>query len=251
MEMFESDDSTLVVGDIHCGPGQDLRRATWLGKAIKDLNPRRVVFIGDFPTFDSLSGWDKDKRRKMEGRRYQKDIDACRKFLDMMYKAAGDTAAEFILTEGNHEDRLWRYLDQDPTFADTVDYVRDMEIDWWKVVPYRDYWRYKGVSSTHVPINESGRPVSGDTACKRSLGICNDSVIFGHTHKLASCSIHRHNSPHLTQAVNVGCYFNHVDDYAVGSVTSYWRGLVVVDHYSPGAFNWSPIRMGKLKKVYG
>lgn len=253
MKMFDSDDMTLVVGDIHCGPGQNLKRATILGRTIRDLAPNRVVFIGDFPTFDALSGWDKDKRRKMENRRYQKDIDACRKFLDLMYDAAGNVHPDYILTEGNHEDRLWRYLDNDPTFAEAIDYREDMGLNaaGWKVVPYKEYWNHKGVSFTHVPINESGRPVSGDNACKRSLGICNNSVVFGHTHKLASCSVHRHGGPHLTQALNVGCYFEHTDEYAVGSVTSYWRGLVVIDHYGSGTFNWSPIRLGKLKQVYG
>lgn len=251
MELFKSDDCTLVVGDTHIAPDQNLSRATILGKAIADIKPARVVFIGDLLTFDSLSAWDHDKRKKMEGRRYQKDIDSGRRFLDLMYKAMGNASPDFVLTEGNHEDRLWRYLDIDPIFAEKADYAVDLEIDWWDIVPYKEYWYHKGVGFTHVPINGMGRPVTGDNACKSSVMLCNHSVIFGHTHKLSYSSLHRHGSRHLTQALNVGCYFEHIDEYAAGSMHSYWRGLVVIDHFNTGEFNYSPVRLSKLKKVYG
>ena len=254
MNLLSSTDLTLVVGDTHIAPGQNLSRATLLGKAINELRPKRVVFIGDFLNFDSLSAWDKDKRKLMEGRRYQKDIDSGRKFLDLMFAEKDKmsfTKIEWILIEGNHEDRLWRYLDKQPLFDGAVDYRVDLGIDHWKHIPYKQHYLHKGVYFTHVPIMENGRPVSGDTACKRSLGIYQHSVVFGHTHKLASVSVHRHGASHLNQALNVGCYFDHIDDYALGSVTSYWRGLVLIDHYKEGRFNWTPISLGKLRKVYG
>jgi len=250
-KLFDSDSLTLVVGDVHISAGQNMHRAKILGRMIEDVKPNTVVFIGDLLTFDSLSAWDRDKRLKMEGRRYVKDIDAGKKFLDIVDSNINTASPDYVLTEGNHETRLWRYLEYNPVLKGQIDYVKDLDIAHWTVVDYGKYWRHKGVSFTHVPINESGRPVSGDAACKRSLSICNDNVLFGHTHKLASCSIHRHNGAHLTQAVNVGCFFEHIDDYALGSVTSYWRGLVLVDHYKHGSFNWNPIRLGKLRKVYG
>lgn len=249
-ELLRSDDLTMVVGDVHISAGQNLSRARLLGKAIEDLRPNRVVFIGDLLTFDSLSSWDKDKRKKMEGRRYQKDIDAGKHFLELMDTNGGHRCKEFILTEGNHEDRLWRYLDLQPLFDGAVDYRKDLDIEGWTHVPYKEHHVYKGVYFTHVPINEAGRPVGGDSACKRALGIYQHSVVFGHTHKLAAVAVHRNGSSHLNQALNVGCYFDHIDDYALGSLTSYWRGIVLLDHYKTGRFNWSPISLGKLRKFW-
>lgn len=228
-----------------------------MGKLIKDVNPQRVLFIGDFLTFDSLSDWDKNKRLKMEGRRYQKDVDAGRKFLDLMFDELEPLAnsklnyPQFILCEGNHEDRLRRYLDYDPTFSGSVDYLSDVGIRGWRIIPYKEYYKYKGVYFTHIPINEAGKPIGGKYVTSKALDIVSDNVVFGHTHKLSSSCVHRHGAKHLTQALNVGCYFEHVDDYALGSVTSYWRGLVLVDHYENGSFDWQPIRMGRLKKIYG
>ena len=251
MNLLKSNDLSLVIGDVHIAPGQSMDRARLLGMAINELEPNRVIFIGDFLNFDSLSAWDKDKRKKMEGRRYQKDIDSGKKFLETMDNKVISGDPEYIFIEGNHEDRLWRYLDGQPLFDGAIDYRVDLGIQEWKHIPYKEHYYHKGVYFTHVPINESGKPVSGPAACAKSLSIYQHSVVFGHTHKLASSSVHRHGSDHLNQSLNVGCYFDHIDDYALGSVTSYWRGIVLIDHYKYGRFNWNPISMGKLRQTYG
>lgn len=248
-----SRDVTLVVGDVHVSPDQSLRRAAWLGKHIAACKPARVVFIGDFLTFDSLSAWDKDKRRNMEGRRYAKDIDSGREFLRTMLDAGvhGAPDTKFILVEGNHENRLHRYLDNDPTFDGACDYVRDLGFDWDVVVPYKESYTYRGVHFTHVPIAENGNPISGKFVASRALDVYGCPVVFGHTHKLNMACVHRKGTPHLQMAVNVGCYFEHIDEYAKGSQTSYWRGLVELDHYATCAFSVNTLRMGHLKKMYG
>lgn len=250
MDIIKSDNTTLVVGDVHVAPGQNLKRAELLGKAIKALQPTRVVFIGDFMTFDSLSEWDMDKRKKMEGRRYAKDIRSGREFLSRMYTHIGSQRPEFHLCEGNHEYRLHRYLSSDPTFDGAVDYIGDLDIGSWKITPFKSYISIQGVDFTHVPINEAGKAIGGKFACNKALDIVNGSVVFGHTHKLDTASIHRHGAEHLSHALNVGCYFEHIDDYAKGSVTSYWRGLVLINHYKHGRFGFNCLPMGMMRKIF-
>lgn len=254
----DNKDLTLVVGDVHCGPGQNLRRADWLGWAIADIKPTRVLFIGDLITLDCLSAWDKDKRKKMEGRRYAKDIGAGKEFLSRMYAAMEEGGyeekdwPEFILTEGNHEDRLWRYLDREPTFADHVDYRKDLGLNdrGWRVVRFKEDFKYKGVCYTHIPITAAGRPIARKDICSAALDTYGVSVVFGHTHRLASGQLHRKGTAHLQEALNVGCYFEHIDDYAKGSQTNYWRGLIVIDHYKNGRFGYRTIPMSELRMLY-
>lgn len=251
MKLLTSDNLTLVVGDVHVAPNQNLSRAELLGRAIADLQPNRVVFIGDFLSFDSLSDWDMDKRKTMEGRRYAKDIRAGREFLSRCYTYVPNyNDMEWHLCEGNHETRLHRYIAGNPTFDGAVDYIRDLGIDQWSITPYKQYLNVAGIDFTHIPINEAGKPIGGKFACSKALDIHSSSVVFGHTHKLDTASIHRHGAPHLQIALNVGCYFEHIDDYAKGSVTSYWRGIVLVDHYKHGRFSWMPIPLGKMRKAY-
>jgi predicted phosphodiesterase len=248
-------DKTIVVGDVHVAPDQSLRRATWLGRLVHDIKPDRIVFIGDFGTFDSLSAWDRDKRKLMENRRYYKDIHSMRTFLSN-YCIGSNTpdlygSVEHILTEGNHEDRIRRYIDINPIMERQLDYADQIGIaDTWKIVPYKSYYTHKAVAFTHAPINEGGKPVSGKTATAKVLELCDTSVVFGHTHKLDYKAAHRHGKKHLQEVLNVGCFFEHVDEYALGSMTSYWRGIVVLNHYDKGRFGYETIPLGLLRREY-
>lgn len=249
--LLGSDNGTLVVGDVHISAGQNVSRADLLGKAINILQPKRVLFIGDLMTFDCFSEWDKDKRKKMEGRRYSLEIAKGREFLERVRSHSRNHEPEdgYLLCEGNHEDRVRRYIDSNPELDGALNYLSDIGFH-GRVIPYKEYYKIAGVDFTHVPINEAGKPIGGKYAVHRALDLHEGSVVFGHTHKLATASMHRHGSAHLSQALNVGCFFEHIDEYAVGSVTSYWRGLVFVDHYKNGRFGWTPISMGKLKKQF-
>jgi predicted phosphodiesterase len=248
-------DQTLVIGDAHVAPGQDLRRFDWANGLIRDIEPDRIVIIGDFVTMDSLSAWDKDKRKIMENRRYALDINAGREGLERMFNKVHRNI-DVIYCEGNHENRTDRYLDYHPELEGQVnvehDLLRDIREEGYIIeyIKYKHDWNHKGVSFTHVPIQENGKAVGGKYAVQKALSIYHNSVVFGHTHKLDTAGEHRHNAPHLNQALNVGCFFEHVDEYAKGSVTSYWRGLVVLDHYSDNRFDFATYSLGRLKDVY-
>ena len=250
-------DITLVIGDAHVDAKQastkrGLRRFEHLNQYILDTMPNRIVIIGDFVTLDSLSAWDRDKRKKMELRRYFKDIEAGNKALDLML-ANVPRDIELVYIMGNHEDRLDRYLDKDPTFDGAVDLVTDLDLvgrGFTRIIDYKKYYTHKGVGFTHVPIMENGKGVSGKYATSRALDCTDFSVVFGHTHKLDTACVHRHGAKHLQQALNVGCFFEHIDEYAVGSVTSYWRGIVELDHYSYGRVDITTTSIGKLQRMY-
>jgi len=244
----------LCIGDSHVAPSQlsrdGLRRFRWLNNLIHEVKPDKVISIGDFVTMDCLSEWDRDKRKKMEGRRYSADIEAGREAIALLKNGTPIDDIEWVYIEGNHEERLRRYIDRDPTFDGVVGVHKDLCPDWtW--VPYRSDYMVNGVAYTHVPMNEVNKAIGGKNAIRKALEIYSCSVIFGHTHEYGVGCVHRHRSPHLQQALNVGCFFEHTDDYAVGSVTSYWRGVVIVDHYSPNRFDYETVSFGRLKQEYG
>jgi hypothetical protein len=187
---------------------------------------------------------------KMEGRRYQKDIEAGLNFLNLMWSEIEDPKKyEWIMTEGNHETRLWRYLEHDPTFAGAVDYKVELGIEDWNIISYAEYYKHKGIYFTHIPFNKS-RPIGGKYAVHRALEFHQHSSVFGHTHELQVAGLHRMGAAHLNQALNVGCYFEHEEDYAKGTVSNYWRGIILIDHYKHGRFGWNPISMGKMRQMY-
>lgn len=241
---------TLVVGDAHVDEHQDLERFTALGKFLRATKPDNLVLIGDFLSLNCLSAWDRDKRQKMEGARYRAELEAGNEALDRIGKLPSCTNRIFV--EGNHEDRLTRYLAIDPVFHGVVDVEQDLDLrargfSW---VPYKSDIVLGGVSFTHCPINGVGRAISNPNVAQKALRLYSNSVVFGHTHTLDHAAEHRHGSPHLQQALSVGCFFEHVDEYAKGSITNYWRGLVMLDQYSENRFDITTLSMSRLLKEY-
>jgi len=253
-------DVSLVIGDCHTDPSQlkndGLRRFRWLNKLILDKLPDRIIIMGDFTSFSSLSAWDKDKRRKIEGRRYEKDIDVANQALDLLLADIDvfqEDKTDLIFLKGNHEEWLDRYIDIDPTFDGLHSVEKDMELfeRGFKVIKYKEDYVHKGMSFTHVPIMANGKPVGGKYATNKALEVYSNSVCFGHTHNFDVAAVHRKNSQSLQQAINCGCFFEHIDEYAQGSMTNYWRGVLLLDHYDTNRADIEQVSLGRLKRIYG
>ncbi len=244
----------LVIGDSHIDETQDLRRFAAAGNLIGAERPDYVISIGDFLSFNCLSEWDKNNRKTMEGKRYHKEVLAgaeAVKLLKKKYKPTKTYSANWVFIEGNHEYRLPRYLNQYPVFDGSVNIQEDLGITDWQWVPYKTVLRINGVGFTHIPINGLGRPIGNPNVATKAVKLFDHSVVFGHTHTLDHAAEHRHGGAHLHQALGVGCFFEHVDEYAMGSKTDYWRGLVMMDIYGQNRFDFRTIAMSQLLKQYG
>lgn len=247
---------TVVVGDAHVDPSQltkhGMRRFEWLRNMLADYQPENLVLIGDFGTMPSMSEWDKDKRLLMEGKRLQDDWDSMNSALDIM---GGYNIPNKIYIEGNHEEWVSRYVEKHPEVAKMKDFdikqALMLKERGYKFIPYREDWKYRGVSFTHVPIQANGKPVGGKNATQRALDVYSNSVVFGHTHNFDVAAVHRKNSPSLQQAINCGCFFEHVDEYAKGSMTNYWRGILILDHYDHNRVDIEQWSLGRMKRIYG
>lgn len=85
-----------------------------------------------------------------------------------------------VFVEGNHEDRLRRYLwDKAPKLLGTcnVDRLYRTRERGWKHVSYRDLHRINNVAYTH----DLGR--AGVNAARQSLLDFGGNIVFGHTHR--------------------------------------------------------------------
>jgi len=239
----------LVVGDAHVTNGQNLRRFNWLNNYLNDNPPDYLVYIGDYLTLNSLSAWDRDKRKLMEDRRYFREIEAGNEALDRV-KVPSNTKVIFL--EGNHEERLTRYMEYHPEWSDgDINIPNHLRIKQrgFKWVPYREYWISNGIHFTHVPFGKVG-PVSGKDICSKVEAVTVNTTVFGHTHELHTSCVHKHGQKHLQQILNVGCFFEQEEDYVHGRVTNYWKGLVELNNYDYGRFDIKTIAMGHLQRFY-
>jgi hypothetical protein len=258
-------DNTLIlpIGDCHVTDGQDLSRFDLLGEFILEHKPMIILLMGDFLTLECLSFWDRNKKKKMEGRRYNNEIKAGNEALNRMLgplKALQRRQAknkqrqyrpELVYLMGNHEERLTRYLDSDPTFDGLVSIEEDLKL--WErgflVLPYKSYYMVNGLHFTHIPFNKA-REISSVNICRAAQDVCVGSTIFGHTHELNISNIHRAGQKHLQQILNCGCFFEETEEYAQGHLTNYWRGVCLLDNYKEGRYDINSYSIGHLRRIY-
>ena len=254
----------LVVGDCHVSTEEDLSRFDYANELIMEKRPDIIVLMGDFVTLNCLSFWDKDKRQRMEGRRYHEEIANANKALDMMFHGLYEEKnrlrknkkklyiPDIIYLEGNHEDRLNRYLEVDPIFQGQVGIAQDLRlveraISW---IDYRDYYYYNGIGFTHIPHN-AVRPVSGKYHVFKAMDCTIQSVVYGHTHKLETACRHVPGMVHLQQVLSCGGYFDEDEEYTNGMLTNYWKGLILLNNYKEGRFDMETYSLGRLRRMYG
>ena len=132
----------FVLADIHDRPPnkKSLRHKVYhpalrcAESVIKAYKPDGIIYLGDVTEMESLCHFDANKQRKMEGRRYKRDIDSVKHLLDRHSKLA----KEFIYCLGNHEFRNENYVDMHPQEEGLIDYVIDTELllRGFEVIPY-------------------------------------------------------------------------------------------------------------------
>lgn len=253
----------VVIGDAHVDDEQSLDRFDVASKFILDQRPEYIVSIGDFLTLNCLSAWDRDKRLNMEGRRYSKEMEAGNEALDRLMGAITkynkkrkkqkmkQYKPRWIFLEGNHCERLPRYLEKDPTFEGTIGVEKDLKLNQrgWEWVPYREYFYINDVGFTHIPFNKASA-ISGVDITRKAQMVGVKSAVFGHTHEQHLSHVHKEGMPHLQDTYNCGCFFDKKEDYVHGRVTNYWRGLSILHIWKEGRFDVDSWSMGRLEREY-
>ena len=242
----------LVVGDAHFAPGQDLQRATALGRWIaQNLGPEdHVVSIGDWFSMDSLCRF--NSKLDSEGKRILEDLDAGNIAIrKVMQEVPPDRRPHFHVTLGNHEARLDTAVKEVPALEGLLgDNLFEFEAHGWHVVPFLEPLRLCGWRFQHYYQNTMGRAISSEkyqaNAVLEKTGMA-ESVVHGHTHKLS----HAYRCTTVggpRHSINVGWFGDHVEDYAgVDNNAAWWAGLVVLRNAHQGDADIEFIRMATVK----
>lgn len=220
----------MVIGDCHDDPRlADYDRFRALGAYAARMQPDRIVQIGDWSTFDSVSRH--EDRSTISGRAlpsFEDDMGSLRMSLRAFHEGLGGFSCPKHITLGNHEDRVRQYENLNATLEGAM-YLRVVEAFEqyeWQSRPYGEWLFLGGVGFTHVPLNIMGRPYGGKTLNP----ICNDavfSIVFGHSHKGGLVRAPKIGPNRRVTILNVGCSLpeGHVEDYAKLSTTGWEYGV--------------------------
>jgi UDP-2,3-diacylglucosamine pyrophosphatase LpxH len=99
----------IAVPDLHA-PYEDEKSVSTVLNFIAEQKPDHIVFLGDVIDMYAVSRFDKDPARANQ---LQDEIDGTQKLLRKFRKAAGESA-DMTYIEGNHEERMKKYLWRHP-----------------------------------------------------------------------------------------------------------------------------------------
>ena len=165
----------ILFPDVHV-PYHDTKAFELACKVVKKVKPDVLVILGDFADFYAVSSHDKDPNRRADLAWEVGEVNAC---LDIIEKLP---AKKIVFCEGNHEQRLSRYLGKKaPELFNTVRVDRLFRIQerGWKWVPYRTHYKIGKLFVTH----DYGR--HGKYCAQQTLDAYQHNIAFGHSHRAA------------------------------------------------------------------
>lgn len=186
----------LFIPDVQIRPDSNTRNITWFGRyayevATKRPGPFKVIVIGDWHDFPSLSSYDKPGSKNAENQRIVLDLAAGNREIDRFsdYLDRADTIREKRgfpkierhFFEGNHEYRLWRMMENEAKHDGT--YGRE-SFRWlargWKHYPFLKVVKIDGIAYSHYFYNPlTSRPYAGNSIDTR-LKTIGCSFSMGH-----------------------------------------------------------------------
>lgn len=251
----------LIIADTQCKPGVDLTYLSAIGEFIVDKRPDVIVHIGDHFDFESLSSYDKGKK-KMEGRRLVLDIEAgmegMRRLTDPLKRLQEQQRAnkkkvynptmEFV--PGNHEERFNRMADNNPELDGFVGTATlDLEQFGWTVGEFLKPVCIDGIYYVHYLQNPlTGRPRTGNAASL--LKQVGSSFVVGHKQVLdIAIGDNQLDGKYRIGIVNGACY-PHDEDYKGHQGNQHFRGITVLNEVEDGFGLPQPVSLDYLMKRY-
>lgn len=226
----------LVIADTQCKSEESLEYMLWIGHYIAEKKPDVIVHIGDHYDFPSLSSYDKGKS-SAEGKRLVKDIEAGNKgfeYLNLAMQKHKDYNPRKIFCLGNHENRLDRYIDDNPELIGTLgtDFLPFSKYG-WEVYPFLKPVEINGIFFVHYLANPfSGKPYGGNAM--NILKTVGRSFVVGHKQCLDVAIRPTIDGKQQIGIVNGACY-DHNESYKGYQGNNHFRGLTVL-HEVHGGF---------------
>lgn len=211
-------------------PFEDAKALKIVCALIKDVQPTKIVHLGDLIDCYQISSFDKDPDRKSS---LQDDIDAAAIWLGHLKRAA--PKAKCYLLEGNHEDRLrrtiWRMpeaqreLTQLRAFKDGITWPKLLGLDalGWEFIASQGQARAAIVPRLVIKHGQVVRRWSAQSA-KAEWERYGRSGISGHTHRMGKFYTRDFNGNHLW--VEAGCTCDLTPQYVEDP--NWQQGVIVV-----------------------
>lgn len=169
--------TALIIPDCHI-PFENKKAYKLMLKAAKDIKISEIVILGDYADFYSISSHSKDPRVFSMLQDEVKGVIDRLNELDLLFPNA-----KKVFIEGNHENRLERYLvNAAPALFGVTSTKHVFGIDQrpnWKFISYGPNQSHKVLGSYLIARHE---PLASSAKATASKALC--SLVYGHIHRI-------------------------------------------------------------------
>jgi hypothetical protein len=257
--------SHLIIPDVQARIEDDFSFLSHIGHYIVDKKPDTIVCLGDFVDMKSLSSYDMGKKAA-EGARVTKDIAASHLAMDALMKPiysynekrARNKKAQYkprmVLTLGNHENRINRYINDYPHMADFLSTdALGFQHYGWEVHQFLEPVVIDGIKYAHFfPRGPNGRVMQstrGAPSARAQVMREGMSCTAGHLQGLDWAVLP--NGTGANYGLICGSCYLHEEDYLTPQGTQYWRGIVVKHDVRDGDYDPMFVSLEYLNRRYG
>lgn len=250
----------LVIPDCQVRADVPLEHLGWIGRFIVDKKPDVIVHIGDFCDFSGLSSYSKGKLEG-EGVRLIDDINWAKKAQEILFRPMNEYnkarkkskhktyKPKKYITLGNHENRLARFINDNPSFDGFFD--RDIcgfRKNGFEVVPFLEVLTINGVHFSHYfQTTSMGNPAS---SARNLLNRRMSSCVQGHKQGVDWAHQYTPDGKKISAIIAGSCYL-HDEPYLMQQNQCHWRGIIYLEDVHDGQFDENFITLDRLKRDYG
>ena len=239
----------VCIGDTHAHPEYDNKRFKVLGQFCAEEQPDVIVQIGDWSDVTSLNTH--GTKLELEGARWKDDIEVTLDALDAFMRPIIRRKKKLphrIITLGNHEHRVNRWVAQEPRFEGTMS-VEDFGFErfGFQVFPFGREVEVAGFDFVHHLGSQTGR-AAAITSPSNGIKSIGKSTVVGHTHICNHVPVPF--KGRRVHGLDLGCAthtdMGHGENWSHPTAHKYWRGVWVLDNAANGDADFREVRLSSL-----
>src|SRR3990167_11190148 len=203
--------------------------------------------------FDCISSFNREKPRQKEGKRLRTDYDIGNKILDRHQQIvrSKNRKARFILLEGNHEERIQRYIDENPQIEGYIEPEYALKLDERGI----DYIKcYSGKDNGNTL--KIGNAVfhhglyANDHHAKKHVSIFGTNIFYGHVHDVQCYSMITKGNGKTIVGQSLGCLCEYAQSYIKGKPSRWQQAFAVFEFFPNGFFTYHVVRIFDHKFIF-